>query len=105
MAKSNEKVTLERTGKANLTFKGKELVTTTSNPDGAKQRWTEMKVFKTVSGKYVTQILGFSRVKGEVTRSTVNIADTPSEMQDILGFGYLAKKIYAELLIMFEHRM
>lgn len=105
MAKHNENVTLERTGKADISFKGKELANSTSNPDGVKQRWTEMKVFKTISGKYITQVLGLSKIKGEVTRSTVNIADTPDDIPNILGFGDLAKQIYAKLMIMFNQRM
>ncbi len=105
MAKSNKQIVLPRTGKPNLSFKGKELAASTTNPDGIKQRWAEMKVFKTVSGKYVTQILGFSTVKGEVTRSTVKIADTPEDIPNLLGFGYLAKQIYDKLKLMLDQRI
>lgn len=105
MAKPNEPVVLERTGKADLTFKGRELAATTSNPDGIKERWTELKVFKTVSGKYVTQILGFSNIKGEVTRSTVDVADNPEDIPNLLGFGNLAKEIYKQLKMMLSQRL
>lgn len=105
MAKQNEPVSLKRTGKTDLTFKGRELAASTTNPDGIKQRWTEMKVFKTVSGYYVTQILGLSTVKGEVTRSTVEMTDTPEELPNLLGFGDLAKQIYTQLRLMLDQRL
>lgn len=105
MEKPNEPVVLERTGKANFAFKGRELASSTSNPDGIKRRWTELKIFKTVSGKYITQILGFSKVKGEVTRSTVDVADNPEDIPHLLGFGPLAKEIYSKLQIIFDKRL
>ena len=105
MEKTNKPMVLERTGKSDLSFKGRELAASTSNPDGIKNRWTELKVFKTVSGRYITQILGFSNIKGEVTRSTVDVADTPEDIPNLLGFGYLAKEIYRQLRLMFDQRL
>lgn len=105
MSSSNERIVLERTNKAGIEFKGRLLASSTSDPHKIKSRWTEIKLFKSVEGKFITQILGLSNVKGEVTRSTVKIAETPEELTDILGFRALALEIYKQLKIKFTERI
>ena len=98
-------VRLERTGKPDLEFKGNEVASTTSNPTGSKKRWTELKVFKTTGGRYVTQILGLSDMEGERTRSTVSVIDDLDDLPNILCFGDLAKQIYKKLSLLFSDHL
>ncbi len=102
---SKNAVRLERTGKPDLEFQGNEVASTTSNPGGLKKRWTELKVFKTVGGRYVTQILGLSEVEGERTRSSVRVLEDLNDLPNILGFGDLAKQIYKKLSLLFSERL
>ena len=64
---------------------------------GARQeRWTEMVMYKTGSGKIVVSIAGRSRMPGEVDRLKVKVCENIQEVFDKVGFSYLAKSLYEE---------
>lgn len=57
-------------------------------------RWTELRLFRTMEGVYVAQQRGCSRWEGEYERNEVLTADTAEEMTRKLGYGWLAKELY-----------
>lgn len=64
-------------------FDGELLADRTSGYPGAS-RWLETRVYRTTSGKYVTEMIGRSRVAGEQDKITVNVYDNPADVR--LGF-------------------
>jgi hypothetical protein len=66
---------LERDGLGPLTFEGRELAhVSTCGP--YKDRWVELTIYKTTGNSYITQVVGQSRVQGEVSRCSVKVHDT-----------------------------
>lgn len=64
---------------------------------GARQeRWTEMVMYKSGSGKIVVSISGRSIVPGEVDRLKVKVCEDIEEVFKKVGFSHLAKALYEE---------
>lgn len=55
---------VERDGMPALEFNGEELAHV-STRTATKRRWTELRLFRTAGGKYVTAVVGDSTVDGE----------------------------------------
>lgn len=66
--------TVERTGDVPLAFEGDLLADRSSRVSG-NTRWTEVRIYRTESGKFVTEMVGRSIRKGEVDRRTVVVHD------------------------------
>jgi hypothetical protein len=65
---------IERSGALDLEFNGELLADVSSRLDN-QPRWTEVRIYKTSSGKYVTETLGLSEYRGERERRDVQIVD------------------------------
>lgn len=78
---------INRDNNAVLTFEGVVLATTSSRRAG-QNRWTELTLYKTDSGKYVIESIGKSDLDGETDRTTAKIADSPAGVRkSLLRFG------------------
>jgi hypothetical protein len=65
---------VERSGALDLEFEGTLLADVSSRLDG-QQRWTEVRIYKTSTNRYVTEMLGMSEVRGERERREVHVVD------------------------------
>ncbi len=72
---------LERTTNRDrdLTFTGVKLADQTSHTPG-KAQWTELRLYRTDTGRYVIQAVGRSELPGQVDRHTVTVVDNPEAM-------------------------
>jgi hypothetical protein len=72
---------LERNGTIDLEFDGELLADVSSRLEDAR-RWLEVRIYKTASGKYVTELVGETTVPGEGTRRTVRVIDKPEDLHE-----------------------
>jgi hypothetical protein len=70
-------------GRRTLRVEG-ELLAEASSRTGGALRWTELRLFKTASGRYVLAGAGKSAVPGEVDRCWTKVADGPEGAVDFL---------------------
>jgi hypothetical protein len=89
---------LSRPGQLDLVFDGELLAEVASKDEPDQPRWTEIRVYKTATDKYVTELVGKSVVPGERDRININVAETPHAVIDGLhrtrpsdGLRYLTK--------------
>jgi ribosomal protein S28E/S33 len=75
--------TVNRPQDVALVFEGDLLAAQSSAYPGA-QRWLETNIYRTTSGRYVTEMIGKTRVQGELDKVTVNVYDNPADVR--LGF-------------------
>lgn len=61
-----------------------ELLAETTTEEPTKTWWTEYKVYKTITGKYVIATYGFSRKPGDKTRVNIITTTDPSTVRDAL---------------------
>lgn len=73
------KFRVERTEDVPLEFTGELLVDVDSKDD--RPRWQEIRIYRTDSGKYVTEVVGRSSVPGERTFITVQVHDDPADVR------------------------
>ena len=99
------KFLLDRKKRAHLEFEGDELASVTSNPNGQKARWTELKVYVASTKQIVAQTLGLSDFDGETTRSDAEVVDSLEKLPNVFGFGFLAKELYKKLSLDFSERL
>lgn len=95
---SMETFELERDDGPNARFSG-ELVAEASSrsPDGPRsQRWTELSLYKTARGTWVCQEVGRTLWVNERDRYSIYVAETDSELTEMVGYGRLAKQLYAD---------
>jgi hypothetical protein len=93
-------------GERTLVIEG-ELLAHASSRQGLAPRWTELTLYKTVSGRYVLAGVGKSALPGEVDRAWAKVADGPEGavnflyMQDDAGVRYMtrAARAVAELAV------
>lgn len=92
------KIELERDNAADVRFSGEEVATASSRcHEGPRNvRWTELSLFRTAGGKWVCSQVGKSIVQGESDRHAVFIATTQTGLVELVGYGWLAKDLYAE---------
>lgn len=69
-----------RMGDVPLAFDGDLLSERSSRRDGVS-RWTEVRVYSTVTGLWVTELVGRSTLPGQVDRRTVTVCRTPTEVR------------------------
>lgn len=77
------KVRLRRAGNVDLVFQGVLLADETSREEGS-QRWAEVRIWRTDSGKYVVQRIGRSTVAGEVDKITTRVVVDPDRLSEVL---------------------
>lgn len=95
----SETFTLARDGEPDLRFTGACIASASSNPfkaNASPERWTELKLFRTGKGRYVAWTVGRSKRKGEHDRFSAVVCDTPAEVIQAFGQGWLAKKLYQQ---------
>ena len=93
----NDIIIVERDDNTDLRFSGVELAHVSSEkPDGpSSQRWTELTLYKTNSGKYVVQKIGVSILDGENDKHSGFVCDSTDAVVAELGFeGWLSKNLY-----------
>jgi hypothetical protein len=73
---------IPRNGDVDLSFTGTLLVERSSHKEGADY-WTEIRVWRTDSGKYVAEMVGKSAL-GDPDRRNVTVVDDPAELRDAL---------------------
>lgn len=73
---------LHRENDIDLLFTGRELANVSSRDPNAAAfpRWTEIRIYRTESGKYVVEQVGRSTVRNEVDRVTIKVANTAAEV-------------------------
>ncbi len=93
-----ETITLENHQGPDVRFQGEEIASTTSkaiNGPGST-RWTELTLYRSQGGKLICHEVGITCWEGEHNRYTVHFADDEKELIEALGYGRLAKVLYAE---------
>lgn len=71
---------VQRTGDRDLVFSGVLLADLSSRDHAGQTRWTEIRVYRTDAGKYVTEQIGRSTVRGEIDRRDVKVVDAATEV-------------------------
>lgn len=72
---------IERSGALDLEFDG-EIIADVSSRLERQPRWTEVRIYKTSTGKFVTEVLGLSDYAGERERREVHVvADAEGVIQ------------------------
>lgn len=75
---------LIRPGNIDLVFSGICLSNVSSRESTQQLRWTEIRVYRTSTGRYVSEIVGRSIVKSERDRIKVTVAGNPDELKKSL---------------------
>lgn len=70
---------LRRLANVDLEFDG-EVIAHESSYETGKTRWTEVRIYKTSTDKWVTQVTGCSAVSGETDRIQATACSTPQEV-------------------------
>jgi hypothetical protein len=103
MDEALEELEIERDNEPNLRFRGKKLATARNSANNAARnysgqtgRWMELTIWKTSSGKYVCQSIGYSQWQGEHTRYKAAVAIDEAGVIAFFGHGRLAKELYEE---------
>ena len=93
-----ETFTLERDNLPDLRFTGHEIARVTSRKVGGpgSNRWTELHLYQTDSGKLVCHAIGKTQWDGETDRYSAYVAESEQELIHLVGTGNLAKDLYAE---------
>jgi hypothetical protein len=96
-----DKITQPRDNGADLRFAGERIaIAHSAPPPGGNQqrsgRWTELVLFRTDTGRFVTVEIGHTTLKGEITRRRAEVLDTPAEVIGFFGHGWLSKEIYRQ---------
>jgi len=100
---SMETITIPVDNGPSIRFVGERISHVKSSPNNAhpsysKQtgRWSELVLYKTVSGKYVCQEIGRTQWQGERDRYSAKVCDTPEEVIEFFGHRWLAKELYKD---------
>lgn len=91
-------ITLTRDDDRDVRFSGDEIASVSSweHSGPRNQRWTNLSLYRTASGKLVCDEVGKSLWRGEHDRNQVHIADTEGQLIESVGTGWLAKDLYDE---------
>ena len=98
-----EEIEVLRNGDLPLIFKGEEIGFSSSFRSG-KDRWFEVAIFRTASGRYVVNGIGRSSIPGEEDRSWAIVCDRPDEVVEAMkrtspdGMTYLSTTATRALL-------
>lgn len=75
----SEHYRLRRLANVDLEFDGDVIAHETSHEPG-KSRWTEVRIYRTTTDKWVTEVTGCSAVSGETARIQATACATPEEV-------------------------
>ena len=85
-----EKHTIKRTGLPPIVFTG-ERISSASNrygPNGHRNRWFEVRIYRTKGGKYVALFYGYTQWQGESDHLTADSFGSVGEVIDWLRLKY-----------------
>lgn len=87
-----KKYTVKRDRDLDIEFTGEVIagVSSYANSD----RWTELVLYKTPSGKFICQIIGRSRIEGEYDRFAGTIVDNERSVIEYFGLTWLSKELF-----------
>lgn len=72
---------LERYNRPALEFDGEILAGASTHQEG-DERWQEVRIYRTETGKYVTEMIGRSLVEGETDIIQVYVFDNPADVRN-----------------------
>lgn len=76
---------LTRAGAVDLEFTGECLADLSSRESNTQPRWSEVRIYRTESGKYVTEMVGRSIVPGEIDRINVQVVEQAEGIREALA--------------------
>lgn len=100
-------IRLKRDNNTDLVFTGRLVARVTSDPSEFGGRWTELKVYETRGGQYVSQSLGLTEIPGEHDRSVCLVSTTleaAAEFFKVKGRAtWLSREMYKSIGKAFPH--
>lgn len=75
---------LPRPATVDLVFDGELLADVSSKDDPGQTHWTEIRIYRTDSGRYVGETVGLSALPHQRPRITVRVVDTAAEVKQAL---------------------
>lgn len=100
---TNDTITLSVDNKPDIRFTG-ECIGAASSSDnnasgssysGSTGRWTELKLYKTIGGRYICHQVGRTRWQGERDLYKAKVCETEEDVISFFGHRWLAKELYA----------
>lgn len=85
---------LARPATVDLVFDGELLADVNSKDDPEQTHWTEIRIYRTDSGKYVCETIGRSALAHQKPRITVRVADSAAQVRDALQRGDPNDRVY-----------
>ena len=85
---------LKRDNQKPLSFMGKLLAAVSTR--NTRQRWTELRLYRSEENILVAQEIARTRVDGELDRHKVWICQDESSLRSFVGDGPLASQLYLE---------
>lgn len=75
---------LRRAGDVDLVFDGVCLVDVSSRKGQRQQNWTEIRIYRVVDGRYVTEVIGKTAVRDQTDRIKVTVVDAAADVMEAL---------------------
>lgn len=91
--------TIERHADVPLEFEGELLANLSTRESDTQTHWTEMRVFKTTSGKYVTETVGCTTVRGQHPLIKVDVCEDAQEVRVALTRTENGRKYLTDLAL------
>lgn len=86
---------VKRSDEPTLSFYGWS-VADVSSQRGKAQRWVELRLYRTLEGRWVCEELRVSKKKGETDIPRVDVVDTDRDVVGFFGDGQLSQDIYMQ---------
>jgi|SRR5262245_61468841 len=77
---TNQHFLIERNGTVPLEFDG-QLLADVSSAEPDSPRWQEIRIYRSDQGRFITEVLGCTRVRGERTIRNVEVFSRPEDVQ------------------------
>lgn len=78
-----------RTDNVELVIDG-ELLADISSYEAGSTHWTECRIYRTDTGRYVTEMVGRTIIEGQYDRPSVNVYDDPARIRE----GFLRPRVH-----------
>ena len=75
---------LQRPSKLDLVFDGEKIAHETTRDFDDQPRWTEIRIYHTATGRFVTEEIGFSTVETESNKIKVVVCNTADDVRKAL---------------------
>lgn len=85
---------LIRPATVDLVFNGELLADVSSKDDPGQTHWTEIRIYRTDSGKYVAETIGCSAVPSQRSRIVVRVVDSAEQVAKALERGDPKDRVY-----------